>query len=146
MAGTVTSIYRSEYLPIQGSCTRYRGIPSKLDGSRIKEVLPNLQNIFVEELESLASEPFQEKIGRFVAARRLSNHAIAISVWDEDSNMKSMSCNHVSYRQPETRHSYFHIYLSTLAAKKSLQLLNLPHLFISPEHPNTCTTVSTTSS
>jgi hypothetical protein len=51
-----------------------------LVGDRIMEVLPSLQNIFVEGFEP--SGPFQETIGRFVAARQLSNHPIAISVWD----------------------------------------------------------------
>ena len=47
---------------------------------RIIEVLPNLQNIFVEELEP--SGPFQENIEQFVAARQLSNHsAISVKVW-----------------------------------------------------------------
>ncbi len=43
------------------------------------EVLPSLQNIFVKGLEP--SGPFQENIGQFVAARELSGHPIAISVW-----------------------------------------------------------------
>jgi hypothetical protein len=51
----------------------------ELVGGRIREVLPSLQNIFVEELEQ--SGPFQEKIGKFVAARQLSNHPITISEW-----------------------------------------------------------------
>jgi hypothetical protein len=55
----------------------------ELVGSRIAEVLPSLRNIFVEGHEP--SGPF----GRFVAARQLSGHPIAISVWecasDEDS-------------------------------------------------------------
>jgi hypothetical protein len=51
----------------------------------ITEVLPSLQNIFVAGLE--ASGPFQENIGEFVAARQLSDHPIAISVWDRGSNM-----------------------------------------------------------
>ena len=57
----------------------------ELVGSRTTEVLPSLQNIFVEGLEP--SGPFQEYIGRFVAARqlRLSNHPIAIATWDKDS-------------------------------------------------------------
>jgi len=49
----------------------------------ITTVLPSLQNIFVEELEP--SGPFQENIGRFVAARQLSDHLIAISDWDKYS-------------------------------------------------------------
>ena len=54
----------------------------ELVGGRITEVLPGLQNIFVEGLEP--SGPLQENIGRFVAARRLSGHPIAFSDWDKD--------------------------------------------------------------
>ena len=54
---------------------------------RIMEVLPSLQNIFVEKLGSLG--PFQEKIGQFVAARQLSDHPIVISDWDEPSDKES---------------------------------------------------------
>jgi hypothetical protein len=53
----------------------------ELVGDRITEVLPSLQNIYVQELEPWG--PFQENIGQFVAARQLSDHPIAISVWDE---------------------------------------------------------------
>jgi hypothetical protein len=60
----------------------------ELVGGRITEVLPSLQNIFVEGLEP--SGPFQKNIGQFVAARRLSSHPIAISVWDNDTKMKPM--------------------------------------------------------
>ena len=45
----------------------------------ITEVLPRLQNIFVEWFEP--SGPFQKNIEQFVAARRLSNRPIAISDW-----------------------------------------------------------------
>jgi F-box-like len=55
---------------------------------RITEVLPSLENIFVRGLETLG--PFQENIGQFAAARQRSGHPIAISVWDKNSNMKSM--------------------------------------------------------
>jgi hypothetical protein len=54
----------------------------ELIGDRIMEVLPNLQNIFVEGLKS-----FGEKIGPFVTARRLSDQPIAISVWGKDSDI-----------------------------------------------------------
>ncbi|SRR5713101_4798067 len=57
----------------------------ELVGSRITEVLPSVQNIFVEALESLG--PLQENIGRFVAARQLSDRPIAISVWNKGSSM-----------------------------------------------------------
>ena len=46
-------------------------------GSRITEILPNLQNIFVEELEP--SEPHYKDIRQFVTARQLSDRPIAIS-------------------------------------------------------------------
>ncbi len=41
------------------------------------EVLPSLQNIFMEGLEPL--EPFQESIGQFIATWELSSHPITIS-------------------------------------------------------------------
>ena len=47
----------------------------------ITQVLPSLQNIFVEGLDSEPSGSFQEYIGRFIAARRLSDHLITISDW-----------------------------------------------------------------
>jgi hypothetical protein len=50
-------------------------------GDRITEVLPSLQKIFVGGFESLG--PFQENIGHFVSARQLSDHPIAISVWEK---------------------------------------------------------------
>jgi hypothetical protein len=49
---------------------------------RMPEVLPTLQNIFVEELES--SGPIQEAIGKFIAMRQLSGHPIAVSLWERD--------------------------------------------------------------
>jgi hypothetical protein len=55
----------------------------ELVAGRITEVLPSLQSIFVQGIEP--SGPFQEKIGQFVAARRLSGHPIAISLWNRDS-------------------------------------------------------------
>ena len=54
----------------------------ELVGGEITEVLPNLQNILVEGLQSSGS--FQENIGQFVAARQLSDDPITISVWDKD--------------------------------------------------------------
>jgi hypothetical protein len=53
----------------------------ELVGSRITEVLPSLQNIFVEELRVEHSSSLQEKIRQFSAARQFSDHPIAISVW-----------------------------------------------------------------
>ena len=55
----------------------------ELVGARITEVLPSLQNIFVGELGSEPLETFQENIGKFVAARRLSGHPVAVLVGKE---------------------------------------------------------------
>jgi hypothetical protein len=56
----------------------------ELVGSRVAEVLPSLRNIFVEGFK-----PPMGSFGQFVAARQLSGHPIAISVWecasDDDS-------------------------------------------------------------
>jgi hypothetical protein len=51
----------------------------ELVGDRMTEVLPNLQNIFVEWLKP--QDRFQKCIRQFVAARQLSGHPIAISGW-----------------------------------------------------------------
>jgi hypothetical protein len=48
----------------------------ELVGGRTTEVLPSLQNIFLERFEP--SGPFQEAIGQFVAARQLSGRPIAV--------------------------------------------------------------------
>ena len=53
------------------------GIAASLQ--EMTRVLPSLQNIFVEGFGP--SGPFQEKIGQFVAARRLSDYPITISLW-----------------------------------------------------------------
>jgi hypothetical protein len=52
----------------------------ELVGGRMPEVLPTLQNIFIEELE--ASGPVQEAIGTFVAARQHSSHPVTVSLWE----------------------------------------------------------------
>ena len=48
---------------------------------RTTEVLPRLEDMFVEELEP--SGPLHKDFGQFVAARSLSDHPITISVWDK---------------------------------------------------------------
>ena len=70
----VESLYLSEELA--------SGIAAALQdlaGEGGTDVLPSLRNIFVEGLEP--SGPFQKDIRQFLAARQLSNHPIAISVW-----------------------------------------------------------------
>ena len=57
----------------------------ELVGGSITEVLPSLQNIFMEGLKP--SRSFQEKIKQLSVSRRLSDHPIVISVWDNNSNI-----------------------------------------------------------
>ena len=51
----------------------------ELVGEGVVEILPALQGLFLEEVNSAG--PVQEAIGQFVAARQLSSHPIAVSHW-----------------------------------------------------------------
>jgi hypothetical protein len=53
----------------------------ELTGERTTEVLPALQNLFLEGFQP--SEPVQEGIARFISARQLTNQPVVISVWDK---------------------------------------------------------------
>ena len=52
----------------------------ELVGGRTTEVLPTLENIFLEGFQP--SKPLHEGIEKFFAARRLTNHPVAVSHWD----------------------------------------------------------------
>ena len=52
----------------------------ELAGGRTTEMLPTLQNIFLEDLGP--SGPVHEGIEKFVAARQLSGHSITVSLWE----------------------------------------------------------------
>ena len=56
----------------------------ELVGGRTTEVFPNLQNIFLEELQE--SGPVQEGFGKFVAARQVTSHPITVSRWGKYLN------------------------------------------------------------
>jgi hypothetical protein len=62
-----------------------RVVPALLElvGETVTEVLPALQTVFFEEPLPLG---FQEEIGKFVAARQLAGHPIAVSRWDRSWN------------------------------------------------------------
>ena len=47
------------------------------------EVLPALENIFLEGLEALG--PVEKGIGQFVAMREVTGHPIAVTRWDKSS-------------------------------------------------------------
>jgi hypothetical protein len=51
-------------------------------GGRVTEVLPTLQNIFLQGFQP--SESVEEGIGHFISGRQLTNHPITISSWDKD--------------------------------------------------------------
>jgi hypothetical protein len=53
---------------------------------RTTEVLPILQNIYMENYQS--SGPVQEGIRRFVAARQGTGHPMAVSRWDNSEQDK----------------------------------------------------------
>jgi hypothetical protein len=74
---TVKNLYLSkEFAP------RIVAVLQELVGGRTTEVLPTLQNIFLEEVEPAGR--VQEDIGKIVAARRLSGHTITVSHWERD--------------------------------------------------------------
>jgi hypothetical protein len=71
----VKNLYLSkEYAP------RIAPVLQKLVEERAMEVLPTLENVFLEEFQP--SGPVHEAIGQFAAARQLSGHPIVISHWD----------------------------------------------------------------
>ena len=51
---------------------------------RATEVLPALQNLFLEEPQQ--SGPVKEAVGQFVAARQLSGHPISVFPWDRKND------------------------------------------------------------
>ena len=53
----------------------------ELVGERVMEVLPILENVFIDEFQP--SGPVHEVIKEFVAARRLAGHPITISGWNK---------------------------------------------------------------
>ena len=55
----------------------------ELVGGRTTEALPTLENIFLEGFQP--SEPLHEGIEKFVAARGLTGHPLAVSLWDKVS-------------------------------------------------------------
>jgi len=61
---------------------RIAPVLQELTGGRTTQVLPALENVFLEGFQP--SEPVQEGIAQFISARQLTNHPVAISVWDRD--------------------------------------------------------------
>jgi hypothetical protein len=56
-------------------------ILQELVGARTVEVLPTLQNIFLEEFPPQGH--IQEGIVQFIAARQVASHPVAVSRWEK---------------------------------------------------------------
>jgi hypothetical protein len=80
MVGPSTSIYGREESLL---APRIAPALQELMGGRTTEVLPNLQNLFLDGFQP--PEPVPESIGLFISARRLTNHPVAISILERDS-------------------------------------------------------------
>ena len=90
----VKNLYLSEELaPLIGPALQ------ELVEGRTTEVLPTLENIFLEEFES--SGRVQEGIGQFVAARQVSSHPVTISRWEIPKPVTESSSD------PESPAEYF---------------------------------------
>ncbi len=53
----------------------------ELTGGRTTDVLPTVQNLFIEEFQPSGSDQEIEGIEQFISARQLTNRPVAISVW-----------------------------------------------------------------
>ena len=76
---TVKNLYLSEQV-----ARRILPALQELVGGMTTEVLPILQNIFLEQLQPLG--PVQEVIEKFVATRQVTRHPIVVSRWDRDGS------------------------------------------------------------
>ncbi|KAI9458972.1 hypothetical protein F5148DRAFT_1287275 [Russula earlei] len=77
---TVKDLYLSK-----GVALRLEHALQELDWERVAEVLPALQNIFVEDLEPSGLD--QADLGKLVAARQLSSHPVAIHRWGPEGSL-----------------------------------------------------------
>jgi hypothetical protein len=59
----------------------------ELRGGSTMEVLPALQNVFLEGFQP--SEPVEEGTAQFISVRQLANHPITVSVWDRHAAYRS---------------------------------------------------------
>ena len=64
----------------RGFAPCFAPVLQELVGERVREVLPALQSLFLEELN--ASGPVQEAVEKFVTVRQLSGYPISVSHWD----------------------------------------------------------------
>ncbi len=65
---------------------RIAAVLQELVEERVAEVLPALQNVFVEGYQPSVTLSLEEGIRKFVTARRLSGHSKAVSHWDREKD------------------------------------------------------------
>jgi hypothetical protein len=80
MVGPFTSIHNL-YLT-KTVLRQFALVLQEITGRRTTEVLPALQSMFLMGFQP--SEPVQEDIAKFISARQLTNHPVAISIWNRD--------------------------------------------------------------
>ena len=85
MAGTITPIFSCKgSLPNKKFALHIVPALQELIGGRATEMLPTLQNIFLE-----ASGPVQDSIEQFVATRQIASRPIAVSHWENSEHDKT---------------------------------------------------------
>ena len=72
---TVKNLYLSEKF-----APRIVSALQELVGDRARQVLPALQNLFLEGTQP--SGPVQESIAKFISTRQLSGHPVTVSLWE----------------------------------------------------------------
>ena len=83
MVGPFTSIFdREESLPMQAISTTYRACSSRAHWGKDSRSVARSANVLLEGFQ--VSEPVQEGISHLISARQLTNHIIAVSLWDRD--------------------------------------------------------------
>ena len=80
---TVKNLYISENIAL-----RIGPSLQELVKGRATEVLPTLENIFVEDFKSSGHGSVQEGIGQFVTARQVSSHPVTVSRWEVIAYMR----------------------------------------------------------
>ena len=74
---------KSLYVP-EGLEPFFASALEKLPGERVTEVLPALENLFLQSYDLESSGLVQDAIQSFVSMRQLSGHPVVLQCWDEE--------------------------------------------------------------
>jgi hypothetical protein len=80
---SVKSLYVSELLGPCLACSL-----QELNGERVTEILPALQNLFLEGLQPSGTE--LEAMKAFVAARQFSDHPVVLQRWEQTPELQGL--------------------------------------------------------